>query len=75
MMTNRRARRSAAARARAARVYPELIRHFPRVELGELEPGRTFYIVRGHHAKCAWHRGADCNCSPRIRVHAEPRRS
>ena len=65
--------RRAAARARQARIYLDLIRHFPRVLLdAPLQHGCMYQLVRGHADGCGWFAGRDCNCTPRLRLHVEP---
>jgi hypothetical protein len=52
------------------------VQHLPRVPLdAPLERGRVYHVVMAHDAWCAIYSGKECNCSPIISRHAEPRRS
>jgi len=80
-MTNRHARRAAAARARKrhTNIYRDYIRHLPRVPVNApLEPGRVYHAVFHHDDWCRFYltgNFADCNCDVIETRHVEPRRS
>lgn len=70
---NRHKRRAAAARARQARLYPDYVRHLPRVPLdAPLDQSQVYFLVRGHEKGCAWFAGERCSCVPRLRLHVNP---
>jgi hypothetical protein len=76
---NRHARRAAAARARHDNFYQQHIRHLPEVPVdAPLERGRVYHTVFHHDDWCKFYETenmADCNCSPVVSRHIEPKRS
>jgi hypothetical protein len=77
---NRHARRKAAAVKRARKdYYHTYVRHLPQVPPdAAYERGCLTHVTYHHDDWCRFFesgRAADCNCSPQVTYHREPRRS
>jgi len=73
---NRRERRARAAMARSAKFVNDYVQHLPRVGFDAvMKPGEVTHIVCYHDDWCNIYKGGCCNCTPDIKLHAEPTRS
>lgn len=74
---NRQQRRRKQAMERSNQFVQSYVNHLPLADLDHLNTPGLSHIVLEHDDWCSLYsgRGTTCNCSPNIRVHAEPRRS
>jgi hypothetical protein len=61
--------------ARSAKFVKDYVEHLPAVGFDAVSNPGVTHMVCYHNDWCNIYKGGDCNCTPEIKLHAEPTRS